>query len=142
MVKFLIKIVILFTIGWLIYAKFFGTAEEKNIARNITGSFVNLVSGITDAIKNEAQKGTFDKALVKTSEALRHLAEQDTKGTYKQRITELEAERKRIEQDMEAAKRLKSTADTVAKNEQLKKDFNRLSDEINKLSGEIEKNNK
>lgn len=142
MIGKLITLVVLFTIGWLVYANFFGTAEEKEMAKNITNSFTSLVKGITGAIKHEADKGTFNKAFDKAAEAINALRSDDKNGDYTTKIAELDAERKRLEAQLEEGKKLKSTADQIATNEKTKQQLNDLADKISALSAEMEKNKK
>ena len=135
----IIKLIIVFTIGWLIYANFFGTPEEKQIAGNITSSFKGLASGITSAIKNEVDKGTFTTAFNKTSEAIASLKEGDAEGKFAAKIAELQAEKERLESQVQTAKKLKSTIDQATADEQTKEDLKKLADQIDKVSKEMEK---
>jgi ABC-type phosphate transport system auxiliary subunit len=146
MVKFLLKVIILFAIGWFIYAKFWGNEKEKQVASNIGAGFskmgegfVQMLSGTKDAIIIEANKGTFQKALEKTTEGINKLNEMSKNGSLKtdfsNRIADLEAKKKDLQQKMEAAKRLND----AAQNEQLKKDFNTIAGEIEQVSKEMEK---
>jgi hypothetical protein len=142
MIGKLIMLVVLFTIGWLVYANFFGTEKEKEMARGITNSFTSLVGGITGAIKHEADKGTFTKAFEKTTEAIGALKNGDKNGDYSAKIAELEAERQRLETQLEQGKKLKSTIDKATADEKTKQDLNNLADKINTLSTEMQKNKK
>ncbi len=146
MVKFLLKVIILFAIGWFIYANFWGNEKEKEVAKNIGSGFskmgegfVQMLSGTKDAIIIEANKGTFQKALEKTSEGINKLNEMSKNGSLKTdfsaKVAELEAKKKDLQQKMEAAQRLKNTA----QDEQLKKDFNAIAGEIEQVSKEMEK---
>lgn len=142
MIGKLLTVIILFTIGWIIYAKVFGTAEEKQMANKITNSFTSLVSGITGAIKHEADKGTFTKAMEKTSEAISALRSDDKSGDYSAKIAALEAERKQLEAQLEQGKKLKSTIDKANSDEKTKKQLNDLADKINAVSKEMEQSKK
>lgn len=139
MIGKLLTLVILFTIGWVIYAKFFGNEKEKQIANNITSSFSSLVSGITGAIRNEVDKGTFQKAFQKTSEAIDALRNDDKSGNYAKQIAELEAERKRLESQLETGKQLKSTIDKQQSEEKTRAELKALADKIDSLSKEMQK---
>lgn len=138
MLGLIIKLIVVFTIGWLIYASFFGNAEEKKIAGNITSSFKGLVSGITSAIKNEADKGTFTTAFQKTSEAISSLKNGDASGEFSAKIAELEAEKQRLETQVNNAKKLKSTIDQATSDEKTKEDLKKLADKIEQVSKEME----
>jgi hypothetical protein len=142
MIGKLLTVIIIFTIGWLIYANFFGTAAEKQIANQITSSFKGLAGGVTSAIKNEADKGTFTKAMESTTKAITTLREGDKNGEYTAKIAALEAERKQLEGQLEQGQKLKSTIDKTKSDEKVKQQLNDLADKINVVSEEMKNNKK
>ncbi len=104
MIRKIISTLIVVVIGLLIYNYFFGTAEEKQQAKEIFGKGAEIVGAGADLLKAEYEKfkdGKYDKALDNIGNLLNNVKEkggelvgeieswQDRKGTWDEQKEQL-----------------------------------------------------
>jgi len=146
MIKNLITLVIFFLIGWLAYTQFFGTDKEKEQGQALIGSAKQTFGFVVDIFKSEGEKfqsGTYDDAINKLGKVLDDLRSADKKGDYKDRIAQLETEKTRLEEKLKP----EETPDEPGKeiglmpdDKKNKDDFKKLTDEVNQLLDDMDKN--
>lgn len=147
MIKNLITLVVVFLLGWLAYTQFFGTPEEKEQGRALIGSAKQTFGIVVDIFKSEGEKiqsGTYDDAINKLGSVLDDLRSADKKGDYKDRIAQLQTEKKRLEENLK-----KEETDTnndpqarglVPENTKTKEELKKLTEDVNQLLEDMDKN--
>lgn len=119
MIKFILKIAVILTIGILVYNYFFGTADEKQNSKEVYSKVKDLTVSVVDLLKNEKdkfEKGKYDQALDQIDNAISVIKE---KGKLLSANDQLKL--RTIEQDKEALQREIIATDQLSKQEADKK---------------------
>jgi len=119
MIKFILKIAVILTIGILVYNYFFGTADEKQNSKEVYSKVKDLTVSVVDLLKNEKdkfEKGKYDQALDQIDNAISAIKE---KGKLLSANDQLKL--RTIEQDKEALQREIIATDQLSKQEADKK---------------------
>lgn len=119
MIKFILKIAVILTIGILVYNYFFGTADEKQNSKEVYSKAKDLTVSVVDLLKNEKdkfEKGKYDQALDQIDNAISAIKE---KGKLLSANDQLKL--RTIEQDKEALQREIIATDQLSKQEADKK---------------------
>ncbi|MCP4441887.1 MAG: hypothetical protein GY810_23515 [Aureispira sp.] len=145
MIKNLITLVVVFVIGWLAYTQFFGTDKEKEQGRALIGSAKQTFGIVVDIFKSEGEKfqnGTYDDAINKLGKVLDDLRSADKKGDYQDRIAQLVTEKKRLEEKLKPEETPDGPKERslVPENKQTEDDLKKLTDEVNQLLEDMDKN--
>ena len=119
MIKFILKIAVILTIGILVYNYFFRTADEKQNSKEVYSKVKDLTVSVVDLLKNEKdkfEKGKYDQALDQIDNAISAIKE---KGKLLSANDQLKL--RTIEQDKEALQREIIATDQLSKQEADKK---------------------
>ncbi len=107
MIRFLVRIALFGLICLVCYNYFFGKADEKAQSQRIFQGVGSVFSEVRGLVRNERDKGTFDKALTKMDDVLQKLkthAENTNDPNLKQQVVTLENRKSQIQENNNAQK--------------------------------------
>ena len=133
-------ILIVFLIGVLIYYKFFSSNPEERAKADRVFSIAKdlgkeLVGVMNNEIQREREHGTYSTAFGKVQENIQNLRNSDTQGQFKDKLAELEAQKKALEEATKATAGARSAAEDAETQAKIKK----LAEDIGNLASQMEK---
>jgi hypothetical protein len=152
MIRRLIGLVVVVVIALIGYNYYFGTAEEKENAKEIVGEFKKIGKASWDLLKSEKEKmeaGKYDEAADKFKdifEKLKGIATDENNREYLDRLADLERKRQDLEQKLERMDRPSDYNTNLApqspddQKAEVEKDLSDLYLETERLMEEMEKN--
>lgn len=122
----IIKLLVVFTVCWVIYTQFFGTEQEQEQGQEVIESTKNLAKGIFGIIQHESSKlkeGAYDEKIDELGSLLNKLKSQSNDNGQKEELDVLLEEKTRIEEEISKSKEVggEETATDVKTKEDLKK---------------------
>jgi Zn-dependent M32 family carboxypeptidase len=140
MISNLIKLLVLFLVGWLIYTQVLGrgTEAEKQQGAELIENGKNVLSSVFGIISNEGQKfkdGTYDDAIDKLGSLLDDLRSKTNDSELQAKLDELKQEEERIKKEITEVKQDETTAarpttDPSEKEAKTEKDLKKLTEDI------------
>lgn len=148
MIRSLIKLIIVLTIGILVYNYFLGSDTEKENAHKIFKEVKELGVAVKDLLKSEKEKfdsGKYDEALDKIGGLFKDLKRKakDFDENYVDRITELDEKRKSLEKRLAELKDENDIPDSYDNESEMTekgvKEMDKIKEELRELMKETEK---
>ena len=155
MIRSLIKLILVLTIGILVYNYFLGSDTEKENARKIFKEVKELGVAVKDLLKSEKEKfdsGKYDEALDKIGGLFKDLKRkaEDLDENYVDRIAELDEKRKALEERLAELKDENDIPDSYENEseftekgsremDKIKRELRDLMEETEKVMNEMER---